>query len=137
MRRPFKDSVYPADWPAIAQRVKEDASWRCLRCHVAHGPVPHILTVHHLDGDKGNGRWWNLVALCQRCHLRIQGCVRMERPWILEHTPWFRIYAAGFYAWKYLGLDLSRTEVEARLDELLALEKVAVLSVAPQEAVHA
>lgn len=34
-----------------------------------------ILTVHHLDGDKLNCRWWNLAALCQRCHLSIQGRV--------------------------------------------------------------
>ena len=26
-----------------------------------------VLTVHHLSGDKGDCRWQNLVALCQRC----------------------------------------------------------------------
>lgn len=34
-------------------------------------------------------------------------------------------------AHKYLGLMLSRTEVEARLDELLALERAVVLGAAP------
>ncbi len=81
-----------------------------------------ILTVHHLDGDKGNCRWWNLVALDQRCHLEIQGKVRMDRRWLREHSPWFRPYVAGYYAWTFLGEDLSREQVEARLDELLALE---------------
>lgn len=81
-----------------------------------------VLTVHHLDGNKLNCRWWNLVALCQRCHLQIQGKVKLERPWHHEHTEWFRPYVAGYYGWTKLGEDLSRPEVEARLDELLALE---------------
>jgi hypothetical protein len=83
-----------------------------------------ILTVHHLDGDKRNCRWWNLSALCQRCHLQIQGRVVMSRTWPWPHTEWFRPYAAGFYAWEYLHEDLTRPEVEARLPELLALELV-------------
>lgn len=82
-----------------------------------------ILTVHHLDEDKANCRWWNLVALCQRDHLRMQRAVVMDRPWHYEHSEWFRPYAAGFYAWKYEGADLSREETLARLDELLAYER--------------
>ncbi len=87
--------------------------------------VWRVLTVHHLDGDKANCRWWNLAALCQRCHLTIQGRVLMARVWPWEHTEWFRPYVAGYYAWAYLGEDLSRAEVDARLDDLLALERAA------------
>lgn len=94
---------------AIEQRNEVEAQWR-------------VLTVHHFDGDKLNCRWWNLCALDQRCHLEIQGKVRMDRRWPHEHTAWFRPYVAGYYAWTKLGKDLSRPEVEARLDELLALE---------------
>jgi hypothetical protein len=81
-----------------------------------------ILTVHHLDGNKGNCRWWNLVALCQRCHLTVQGKVKMERRWLHEHSEWFKPYVAGYYAHVYLGEDVTREQAEARLDELLALE---------------
>lgn len=81
-----------------------------------------ILTVHHLDEDKANCRWWNLVALDQRCHLRMQRAVVMGRPYHYEHSSWFKPYAAGFYAWKYLGEDLEREETLKRLPELLALE---------------
>ena len=80
-----------------------------------------ILTVHHLDGDKANCRWFNLMAACQRCHLEIQGKVRMDRPWPWEHSPWMRPYVAGYYALRYLGEEISRLEVDSRLDELLAL----------------
>lgn len=84
-----------------------------------------ILTVHHLDGDKANCRWWNLAALCQRCHLTVQGKVQMARVWPWEHSEWFRPYVAGYYASVYLGEELTRAQVDARLDELLSLERVA------------
>lgn len=81
-----------------------------------------VLTVHHLDGDKANCRWWNLAALCQRCHLTTQGKVVLARLWLHEHSQWFRPYVAGYYAWRYLGQELNREETVARIDELLALE---------------
>lgn len=84
-----------------------------------------ILTTHHLNGVKWDCRWWNLAPLCQRCHLAIQGKVVMERVYLLEHSDWFKPYAAGWYASAYLGEELTRDEVLARLDELLALERQA------------
>lgn len=81
-----------------------------------------ILTVHHLTGNKLDLRWWNLAALCQRCHLTIQGRVHMEQVFPFEHSEWFKPYAAGYYAATYLDEDLTREETMDRLDELLALE---------------
>lgn len=112
--------TYPPDWPEIAQRVKREADGRCVRCDHAHDPeVGRTLTVHHLDNDKANCRWWNLVALCQACHLAIQGRVKMDQTYLYPHTAWFRPYVAGFYAFTALGEDLTRAEVESRLEELL------------------
>ena len=117
---------YPRDWPEIARVVKKAAAWRCIRCDHSHDIASgHVLTVHHLDGDKANCRWWNLAALCQRCHLYIQGTVKMDQPFFLEHTDWMKPYAAGFYAFKYLREELPRDQVEAWMEELLALECVA------------
>lgn len=96
----------------VASRAEVQASWR-------------ILTVHHLNGDKLDLRWWNLAALCQRDHLAIQGKVTMDRVWPWEHSPWFRIHAAGWYSVAYEGRDITREEAEARLDDLLALERMA------------
>lgn len=142
-------NAYPPEWPALKDAVREAAGHRCVRCvrcghpyrKGEHGSGEHspcdercthggdsrwrILTVHHLDGDKANCRWWNLAALCQRCHLTIQGRVVMARVWPWEHSEWFRPYVAGYYAHVYLGEDLSREETEARLDELLELERCA------------
>lgn len=81
-----------------------------------------ILTVHHLDGDKANDAWWNTLALCQRCHLEIQGKLDPEVPFFLHHSEWIKPYVAGFYAKKYEGRDITRQEAESRIDELLAYE---------------
>lgn len=80
-----------------------------------------ILTVHHLTEEKADLRWWNLVALCQRCHLLIQRKVTMTDPWPWEHTDWFRPYAAAWYALRYLDQDLDRDETMSRMDMLLEL----------------
>lgn len=115
-------SDYPANWPAIARATKEAAGWKCVRCGHPHDPGSgYCLTVHHLDLDPANCRWWNIPALCQRCHLHIQAVVVMERPFMFEHTDWFRPYVAGYYAYTLLGEDLTREQVMARLDELLSL----------------
>jgi hypothetical protein len=107
---PTPEACGPAVMAVAPARV--EAQWR-------------ILAVHHLDSVKGNCRWWNLPALCQRCHLTIQGRVVMERAFIFEHSPWFRPYAAGWYAWKYEGCEITREEAEADIDRLLALERLA------------
>lgn len=112
---------YPPDWPQIARQAKEEAGWCCIRCGHPHDTKSgHMLTVHHLDLDKSNCRWWNIAALCQRCHLRIQGKVIMERVWMLEHSAWFRPYCAGYYA-HHFGRPDDRESVEKAMDELIAL----------------
>lgn len=119
------DGLSPSTWRA---RIDSSDFEGLLDQHLTPDPGAtiyaawRILTVHHLDGDKANVRWWNLAALCQVCHLHIQNKVVMERVYPYPHSEWFRPYVAGYYAHVYLGLDLSREEVEARMDELLALE---------------
>lgn len=130
MTRKSRSGVsYADDWDYIATRTKIAAGWKCIRCKHRHDPsTGYTLTVHHLDLDPSNNRWWNLLALCQRCHLSVQARVDLRRPWVMaEHSIWFRPYAAGWYAYRYLGLELSRREVEARLDELLRIESDVVL----------
>lgn len=120
--------TYPDDWKAIAKAVKDAAGWRCIRCNHEHDPASgYTLTVHHLDLNPANSAWWNLLPLCQRCHLSVQGRVYLDRPWVMtEHSEWFKPYVAGFYAQKYLGETLSRNEVERRMPELLELERRAL-----------
>lgn len=89
---------YTADWSAIAAKVKEEIGWRCERCGALHDtPSGYTLTVHHLDGDKSNNARWNLAALCQRCHLHIQGKVFMPQFYMFEHSEWFKPHVEGYY----------------------------------------
>jgi 5-methylcytosine-specific restriction endonuclease McrA len=93
---------YPPDWPQIALQVKEAAGWKCVRCGHPHDPASgHTLTVHHIDMNPANCAWWNLAALCQRCHLTIQAKVRIEQPYMLPHSKWFKPFVAGYHAHKY------------------------------------
>lgn len=88
---------YPTDWPEIARRIKDAADWKCERCGHAHDVAAgYTLTVHHLDMNKANVADWNLAALCQRCHLRIQGKVDFAQQYILPHSAWMVSHVEGF-----------------------------------------
>lgn len=91
---------YPDDWPAKAKAIKDAAGWKCERCgHSNDRESGHMLTVHHLDGDKHNLQGWNLAALCQRCHLKIQGRVKMDQGFfedIIEISDWFKPHLEGY-----------------------------------------
>ena len=80
---------YPPDWPDIAKAVKEAAGWRCEHCGHPHDPAHgRTLTVHHLNGDKADCRPENLVALCQACHLHIQGTWQPGQSWLFDPPDW-------------------------------------------------
>lgn len=106
--------------------VRAEAGGKCIRCgHVHEVETGYVLTVHHFDGNKSNNAWWNLMALCQRCHLQVQGRVNPSIPYFLEHSEWAKPYIAGFYAFKYEGRLIDREEALQRMEELLAHERLA------------
>ena len=87
---------YPSNWDEIATRIKDKADRKCVRCGHTHSVATgHVLTVHHLDGDKANCEWWNLAALCQRCHLKIQSRVKMNQMFMFEHSEWMQPFVDG------------------------------------------
>lgn len=117
--------TYPDNWREIATAVKDAAGWTCVRCGAPHDPAAgRCLTIHHADLDPGNSRWFNLWPLCQACHLSVQGRVYLDRPWVMvPHSAWIKPYLGGFFAWKYLGRDVSREEVEADLEWFVGIER--------------
>ena len=92
---------YPPDWPRVAREIKALAGWVCERCgHSNDYQNGYTLTVHHLDGNKWNLEPWNLAALCQRCHLHIQGKVDFLRDTLTGlHTPWMAVHVQGYNLW--------------------------------------
>jgi len=89
----YKD--YPKNWKWLSRQIIKDAGNRCELCFAPNGilverdktrkypwyeydistsenkPTKIILTVHHIDSNKINSKKQNLIALCQRCHLRL------------------------------------------------------------------
>jgi hypothetical protein len=115
---------YPANWKAIAKAVKDEAGWKCVRCGEPHDPAAgYCLTVHHLDLNPENNEWWNIPALCQRCHLIIQAKVFMDQQYMFEHTEWFKPYAAGYYAQRF-KLPTDRAWVMNNLERLLLMGRL-------------
>lgn len=116
-RKGAERGEYPSNWPEIAQWVKTIAGWRCERCLEAHESrfEGFVLTVHHLDGNKDNCEIWNLAALCQRCHLRVQSRVEFYnipeiydwqtytyRP-LTRHTRWLARHIKGYNVWAFFN----------------------------------
>ena len=93
---------YPKNWKWLSRQVILDAGDRCELCYApnrtyvqrlkwadypwykiknAQEGEKHtrvVLTVHHIDGDKQNSTKQNLIALCQRCHLRLDLAKHMK-----------------------------------------------------------
>ena len=102
---------YPDDWPEITLAVKTAAGWRCVRCGHPHDVAAgYMLTTHHLDMNKANVAWWNLAALCQRCHLSIQARVDFHQFYMLSHSLWLRPYLDGWDQFRETGILVSWRE---------------------------
>jgi len=94
---------YPHNWKSLAHTLKEKWKWKCERCGHPHNPqTGHTLTVHHLFMDPSLCEDWNLACLCQRCHLKIQGRVKMDQTYmegIIKTSDWFKPHLEGYLKW--------------------------------------
>ena len=88
---------YPDTWTKeFRDAFRKVRGNKCERCNHPHDPsTAHSLTIHHLDCNKSNCEEWNLAALCQRCHLTIQGRVNMFQEYAFEHTEWMSPHVEG------------------------------------------
>lgn len=98
---PCNYSEYPSNWKWISKQTIKDAGNKCELCYAPNGEkifrfkedkypwrlaseadlstlkemklkiIKVVLTVHHIDGDKENTSKQNLIALCQKDHLRL------------------------------------------------------------------
>ena len=78
---PMDRSKYPDNWEKIAERIKDKAGWCCEKCGMPNGnsATGMMLTVHHKDGDPSNCSDENLIAACQRCHLKMEAALRKKK----------------------------------------------------------
>lgn len=88
---PMDMKKYPKNWKWLSKQIIKREANRCGLCHVKNGEnywrddsgfpfasemrgfnkVKIVLTVHHINYDPSDNREYNLIALCQRCHLRL------------------------------------------------------------------
>lgn len=96
---------YPDNWKAIVKAILSRAGNKCELCYapnherVCRGSARTseypwyrpmmdrnqgtstkiILTVHHIDADLKNNSPNNLIALCQRCHLKLDMAIHLKK----------------------------------------------------------
>ena len=97
--KPENKARYPADWQTIRERILERAEHKCELCFLRNGASIHrgvsgepvfthegsalrmvriVLTIAHINQQPEDNRDANLLALCQRCHNRIDLPYRMQ-----------------------------------------------------------
>lgn len=89
--------------PQVEQRVKKADRQRCRLCGRTYG-----LAVHHINyrSEPGNKPWmnepWNLVLLCNHCHIQIiHHDKKRWKPICLLYT-WFRETEGRLYSFEQL-----------------------------------
>lgn len=67
---------YPSDWWRIREKIRERDNRTCQICRRPSVVFEQKLDVHHIDANKENVDWSNLITLCHSCHARWQMQVR-------------------------------------------------------------
>lgn len=62
------DWDYSHDWKSICRQIKDRDKWTCQFCSKTKKRWGHSLHVHHIDEDKTNNDFNNLISLCSECH---------------------------------------------------------------------
>jgi hypothetical protein len=59
---------YPSNWQQISSSYREYKRWVCEQCAVKLNNNKHLLHTHHINSQKNENSYSNLMALCVECH---------------------------------------------------------------------
>ena len=106
---PIDYKKYPDNWKLLRHKILERADNCCELCFAPNNVIVHrnkkngqiefdyflmnnlkvirnmfkkvkiILTIHHIDGDIKNNDEKNLIALCQRCHIKLDVGYKLKK----------------------------------------------------------
>lgn len=74
---PIDYKKYPGNWKEIRAKILKRANGSCELCPAEQGKLHWktyskvVLTIHHINFDIADNRDSNLIALCQRCHIKL------------------------------------------------------------------
>ena len=63
----FSEGVYPLKFYIMRKFIFRRDGFRCRICNVSRNNS--ILHIHHIDGNKENNSFFNLITLCLNCHM--------------------------------------------------------------------
>lgn len=73
---PNKIEDYPYLWRKIRGIIRALRNFTCQRCGIHQEELKEKLIVHHIDENKQNLEFTNLMAVCRKCHLYIHWDLR-------------------------------------------------------------
>lgn len=62
------NNPYPWNWDKIRSAIRARDDYTCQLCGKAESECGRELATHHIDYDRDNNEFTNLIALCQVCH---------------------------------------------------------------------
>lgn len=87
--KPENKILYHPEWKLISLKIRiERAKNKCEKCGIENGKQIEgkkgkiILTVAHIDQDPTNNNFNNLLALCQRCHFKLDLPYNLKKRWM-------------------------------------------------------
>lgn len=62
---------YPTNWNKISRNYRTFKNWTCEKCGVHLINHTDLLETHHINGQKNECQYSNLMALCADCHSKM------------------------------------------------------------------